>query len=1034
MAGVRREQDARWRVEVLGPTRLVDVASGRVAALTVQQAALLARLAIDAPRPVPTDALLDALWGDDPPSSARASLHNHISRIRAASAPDVLTTVATGYGLGSEVSTDVALVRDALVRAQRELAEGRASSALDALDGPVDLVRGEPMPELADSVAFAGTRAWLDGLTSALALLRLECELAAGRSALVVAEAERLVGEGPHDEARWALLARALEATGRRGDALGAIARARATLRDDLGLPLGRTLSELEQRLLLDDPAPRAAVRPVARDVLLGREAELERLTAAVAARRDVVLVGEDGAGRSAVLGALVGWLRRSGQRTAFAACDASPSTGVALLAALADELGESIDARLGPIDGFLATLARTSEPRTVVLVVDDLHHAGPSTRAALERARSLEHVTLVASRVADVGVTLAGAEEVVLAGLPDAALAAMADDLASAPLDTDERDRLVRLAGGNPFVLQCLVEDPERGSGLTGATAALAPLVRRRLARLGPAARTAVEVAAVAGVRCRRPVLHVLASEAGVTEALVGGLLVEEGDEVVFRHAAIAHVIAGELVPGRRAEFHHAIAGLEADAGRPAAVVAHHLLAAVELDAGAALASAMRAGAEASAGGAHRDAAGWYGRAAGAARALGPRAEVELLRAEVAHGDELRLAGDASHRARLVEACERALEVDDASLVAEAAFALLQLGATSEAGAADADAIALGDRALARLEGDERWAVVAGAMSLACSMTGLAERSRELLLASEALAQDPEVRRRVLPFAYLGAGHADDLERRGALTAELLGLAAAADDPVAAFEGHHLAFSVALQRADGPGVRAALAGMEDLVERVGDVGRRWQLLYCAAAVAHLDGDLERAEHLSEAAFGLFAEVAPARALAVHGSQLILLRLAEGRVAELTPAFEGLVASQPEVGAWHGLLALCVAEAEPGRAAHHARVGLDAVPRDFTWLASHVLGARAAARAARAGATDAPLEEYRTLLEPYAERVAWQGTCAYGPVATSLAELAHARGDAVGARAARSTAVRLAERLGAPVFAREAEALGGGDR
>lgn len=1034
MGAMRRGQDEAWRVEVLGPTRLVGSRSGRTVPLTAKQAVLLARLAVSAPEPVSTDALIDALWGEAAPATARESLHNHVSRIRSAAEAHVIVTAADGYALGPEVGTDVAIVTAALARSQRELSDGRAESGLAELDEAFGLLRGAPAPELADATALAGTRVWLEGLAAAVVMLRLECAVESGRSALAVPEAERLVSEDAHDETRWALLARALAGAGRRGDALGAIARARTALREDLGLPIGVTLAGLERRLLAEDEIPRPRARPRRSTALHGREVELELLTAAAADRRDVVLVGEDGIGRSALLEALVGWLRRSGQRVAVAVCEATPSTGVALLTTLVEELGETVDPRLGPIDGFLATLARTSERRSVVLVVDDLHHAGPSTRAALERARALEGVTLVASRVADVGVTLVGAEEVVLGALSEDAMAALADDLVRGTLDPEARARLVGLAGGNPFVLQCLVEDPDHGDDVTAGMAALAPLVRRRLARLGPPARAAVEVAAVAGIRCRRPVLHVLASEVGVRDALAAGLLVADGDEVTFRHAAIAGVVLEGLVPGRRAEYHHAIAGLEAEAGRPAAVVAHHLLAAVELDAGAALAAAMRAGAEASAIGAHRDAARWYARATEAARAMGPRSEAELVRADIAHGDELRLAGDPSHRALLVDACERALALDDPGLVAEAAYALLQLGATSEAGSADVDAIALGDRALARLEGDARWAVVAGAASLACSLTGLADRSRELYFAAESRAVEPDVRRRVLPFTYLGAGHVDDLERRQALTEELLGLAAASDDAVAAFEGHHLAFSVALQRADGPGVRASLAAMEGLVDRVGDVGRRWQLLYCAAALAHLEDDLERAEGLSEAAFAVLAEVAPARAFAVHGSQLILLRLAAGRVAELAPAFEGLVATQPDVGAWHGLLALCIAESEPQRASEHARIGIDAVPRDFTWLASHVLGARAAARAARAGATDAPLEPYRVLLEPYAERVAWQGTCAYGPVATALAELALARGDDAGARRALGTAERLAAALRAPVFAREVAELSLGGR
>src|SRR4051794_38892869 len=44
--------------------------------------ALLAALLLEAGRVVSVDSLEDALWGGAPPASARASLHNHVTRLR----------------------------------------------------------------------------------------------------------------------------------------------------------------------------------------------------------------------------------------------------------------------------------------------------------------------------------------------------------------------------------------------------------------------------------------------------------------------------------------------------------------------------------------------------------------------------------------------------------------------------------------------------------------------------------------------------------------------------------------------------------------------------------------------------------------------------------------------------------------------------------------------------------------------------------------------------------------------------------------
>jgi len=263
--------------------------------------------------------------------------------------------------------------------------------------------------------------------------------------------------------------------------------------------------------------------------------------------------------------------------------------------------------------------------------------------------------------------------------------------------------------------------------------------------------------------------------------------------------------------------------------------------------------------------------------------------------------------------------------------------------------------------------------------------------------------------------------GHPADLDARQRMTAELLALAADADDPVATFEGHHLDFSVALQRADGPRVRAALAALRELGPRSGQVGQDWAVGYLEAAVAHLDDRLDDAERWAEEAMGRFAAVAPARAFAAYGGQLLAIRMAQGRIAELGEALAALVAEQPAVPAWNAALSLALADVDPAAAAGYARRTLTDVPADFLWLAAHVIGGRAAARVGEPGLVDA----YRSRLAPWSGLVCWQGTCSYGPVDTPLALLAEVAGDRVAASRHRACATALAESLEAPVFTRE---------
>ncbi len=299
--------------------------------------------------------------------------------------------------------------------------------------------------------------------------------------------------------------------------------------------------------------------------------------------------------------------------------------------------------------------------------------------------------------------------------------------------------------------------------------------------------------------------------------------------------------------------------------------------------------------------------------------------------------------------------------------------------------------------------------------------MTGAVERCRELFVRAMGDAASEEVRRQILPFAYLALGTPQDLDLRAAAADELLELGPAASDPVACFEARHLTFSVALQRADGRVARAHLDEMLALVDQVGDVGRRWALLYQLAAVAHLDDELERSERISEDALTLFAPVSAARALAAHGGQLLAIRLAQGRLSELADTFALMVAEQPEVPAWHAALSLALVGEDDERADTHARRALEDVPLDFLWLASHVIGGRAAA----AVGDRTTAEAYRDRLAPWSGRACWQGTCSYGPVDTALALLHRRLDDVERAEEHARRALAVVDRLDAPVFRRD---------
>ena len=99
-------------IGVLGPLEVTGPA-GRVEIGSAKERLLLALLVLRAGEVVPRDALVDAVWGDDPPATAVKTLQGHVARVRraleAAGMAGVLATREPGYVLSVPAdSIDVA--------------------------------------------------------------------------------------------------------------------------------------------------------------------------------------------------------------------------------------------------------------------------------------------------------------------------------------------------------------------------------------------------------------------------------------------------------------------------------------------------------------------------------------------------------------------------------------------------------------------------------------------------------------------------------------------------------------------------------------------------------------------------------------------------------------------------------------------------------------------------------------------------------------------------------------------------------------
>lgn len=251
---------------ILGPLEVVH--NGKLLALRgAKQRAVVGLLALNSPRPVSSDRLVDELWGEDPPQSALHAIQVYISEIRTAlragtGSDAAVRTSSSGYVLDvAEANIDARrferLVSDALKAAAREPRRARG-----VLEEALALWRG---PVLADVENVTETRLESERLDE-VRLVATECLLAirldSGEHTELVGTLKNLVAQHPLREKLSRQLMLALYRGGRQSEALAAYQNARVAL-DELGLVPSRELRDLEQAILRQDESLDAA-RPLA--------------------------------------------------------------------------------------------------------------------------------------------------------------------------------------------------------------------------------------------------------------------------------------------------------------------------------------------------------------------------------------------------------------------------------------------------------------------------------------------------------------------------------------------------------------------------------------------------------------------------------------------------------------------------------------------------------------------------------------------------------------------------------------------------
>ncbi|WP_231111740.1 AfsR/SARP family transcriptional regulator, partial [Mycobacterium avium] len=189
--------------------------------------AVLTMLGLHGGALVSADALMELLWGEEPPRTAAKALQTHISSLRRILGDGVVLTQGAGWIL-ADADVDAARYKVAARRGRDAAAAGDNGRAVACFDEALGLWRG--IPELPDGRRGTSEKTrWIEG-HAALVEDRADALLATGRAAEIIGELEAAVAEAPLRERRWGQLMLALYRAGRQGEALGAYQRARAQL------------------------------------------------------------------------------------------------------------------------------------------------------------------------------------------------------------------------------------------------------------------------------------------------------------------------------------------------------------------------------------------------------------------------------------------------------------------------------------------------------------------------------------------------------------------------------------------------------------------------------------------------------------------------------------------------------------------------------------------------------------------------------------------------------------------------------------
>jgi DNA-binding SARP family transcriptional activator/tetratricopeptide (TPR) repeat protein len=595
---------------------------------------LLVLLAVERHRLVPTDRIIDGLWGGLPPRRPAENVATLVSRLRVALGPGAVEGGRHGYRLGRDPAVRVDLDDAArlVAESQRRLAEGTpvlaataATAAMEVL-GDAGVLTDQPD---ADWVQLARTEGATLLRAARLAAAAAACQ--AGDPGAARTAAEAAVGADPLDEAAHRLLMTAHQLAGEPSRALADYERLRVDLATELGADPDPQTRQIHLSILREHPAtPDSGTGPPrpARDLpgLVGRAAEITLLTdawsAACARRASVLLLaGEGGIGKTRLAAEIATIAEATGGFALQSRCYASErslflqpfvdalsapltATPAARLRELAGPHAPGLVGLFPVLESVLGhpdvgrgsaefelrrayeavthVLTGLAADRPALLVLDDLHNAGLATIELLHYlARHL-----VGTRLLVLGTIRVEEGEAALAALADVTVradvgplpaAAVAHMVAAAGLPEHAETIARRSRGHTLFVVETL---RALAAGEAGAPPSLQQVVLARLRRTGPATEELLRAGAVLGATVDPATVadmvgltpQVAAQRCAVAAA--ARLLVVAGRNYEFANDLIQEVLYATTPEPTRVAYHRRAAELLSH--RPELVATH--------------------------------------------------------------------------------------------------------------------------------------------------------------------------------------------------------------------------------------------------------------------------------------------------------------------------------------------------------------------------------------------------------------------------------------------------------------------------